>query len=98
MVDRTVIDFVNSGDVDISDFHTNDGGAVYMSRDLTRQLTARFSDIIVRNERYFVGSGDRKSYGFQVMLDLKLEQLTKAIERRDVHAYAPYIWKIPHEQ
>ncbi len=97
LVDKTVVDFVNSGDVDISDFHTNDGGAVYMSRDLTRKLTACFSDIIVRNERYFVDSGDRKSYGFQVMLDLKLEQLTRAIERGDACRYAPYIWEVPHE-
>jgi CRISPR-associated protein Cas1 len=94
LVDKTVLDVINNGEIDISDFYTNDAGAVYMTKRASKMLTDLFSNIIARNEQYFYDAGDRKSYGFQVMLDKKILNLIEAIEKRDAGVYRPYIWKL----
>lgn len=93
LVDKTVIDFVNDGEVEIGDFNRSDAGALYMNRETSKRLTARFSDIIAKNQQYFLDSGSQKSFGFQAMLDMKIEQLIKAIDRGDAGLYVPYVWK-----
>jgi CRISPR-associated protein Cas1 len=93
LVDRTVLDMVNSGEIEASDFYENDAGAVYMTKQASKRLTDRFSEIIAKNDKYFENSDDRRSYGFQVMLDKKITNLIDAIEKRDADVYQPYIWK-----
>lgn len=92
LIDKTVIDFVNSGDISVDDFQKSSGGAIYMNREMQKKLTARFSEIMIKNQKYFRDSDDKKSYGFQAMLDIKIEQLVRAIERGDASAYTPYVW------
>ena len=58
-----------------------------------KKLTARFSDVIAKNQKYFLDLENRKSFGFQVMLDMKIEQLIKAIDYNDASMYVPYIWR-----
>jgi CRISPR-associated protein Cas1 len=93
LIDRTILDVVNSGEVEPSDFYINDAGAVYMTKQASKRLTDRFSEIIAKSDRYFEDSDDRKSYGFQVMLDKKIVKLIEAIEKRDADTYRPYLWK-----
>jgi CRISPR-associated protein Cas1 len=64
-----------------------------MTKQASKRLTDKFSQIIAKNERYFIDDGDRKSYGFQVMLDKKILSLIEAIEKRDASIYKPFIWK-----
>lgn len=92
LIDMTVLDFANSGEVDKDDFYVNRAGAVYMSRDASRKLTAMLSDMIVRGRSYF--TDDNRSYGFQAMLDIKLDMVVDAIEHGDASRYQPYIWKL----
>ncbi len=93
LVDKTVIDFVNSGEVDVSEFHPNDEGAIYMDKSASRRLTNIFSEIMVANRKYFLSGGDGRSFGFQAMLDKKLNSVIDAIEHRDPFRYKPFIWK-----
>lgn len=92
LVDKTVIDFINDGEADLSDFDVNESGAVYMKKPIMKKLTDKLSDIVAMNHRYFLAYGDRKSYGFQVMLDKKIESLLSAIEYGDPRLYKPFIW------
>ena len=93
LVDKTVLDFVNSGEIDISDFYKNDEGATYMTKSASRRLTNLFSEIMVNNRKYFLSSGDGRSFGFQAMLDKKLNSVIEAIERKDPSRYKPFIWE-----
>jgi CRISPR-associated protein Cas1 len=93
LIDKTVLDVVNSGEIEVSDFYKNEAGAIYMRKNASKKLTDRFSEIIAKNQKYFYDYGDRKSYGFQVMLDKKIVNLLEAIEKRDADIYRPYIWK-----
>ena len=93
LIDKTVIDFVNDEEVEVGDFYKNNVGALYMNREASKKLTARFSDVIAKNQRYFLDLENRKSFGFQVMLDMKIEQLIKAIDYNDASIYVPYIWR-----
>jgi hypothetical protein len=63
-----------------------------MTKKAAKLLTNRFSELIAKNDRYFFDSGDRKSYGFQVMLDKKIVNLLEAIEAHDADVYRPFIW------
>lgn len=92
LVDKIVLDMVNDGEVDVSDFYRNNSGAIYMKRDTAGKLTNRLSEIISKNQEYFYDSGDRKLYGFQVMLDKKILLLIEAIEKQDARIYRPYLW------
>lgn len=91
LVDATVLNFVNSGDVEIGDFHQSESGAIHMSKAAAKKLTDRFSEMIVKSQAYFAAYGDRKSYGFQVMLDKKIATVIAAIESGDPQAYMPYL-------
>ena len=93
LVDRTVLDLVNSGEVSIDGFECTEDGAIYMAKDTMRCLTNRLSGIIAKSQRYFLSYGDRKSYGFQVMLDKKIATVIEAIENQDASRYKPYIWE-----
>ncbi|NHM16475.1 CRISPR-associated endonuclease Cas1 [Eggerthellaceae bacterium zg-887] len=93
LVDKTILDFINAGEVDISEFSCNESGATYLNRSAMKRLTDRFSEILARNQQYFLSYGDRKSYGFQVMLDKKIDSLIDAIEHRDPQRYQPFIWE-----
>jgi len=63
--------------------------AIYGNRPLDGQI----QDIIAKNQQYFLDSGSQKSFGFQAMLDMKIEQLIKAIDRGDAGLYVSYVWK-----
>lgn len=92
LVDKTVLDLVNSGEIDSSGFYKNEAGAIFMRKDVVRRLTNEFSEVIAKNRRYFLSLEDGKAYGFQAMLDKKLNTLVRAIEHRDPYIYEPYIW------
>jgi CRISPR-associated protein Cas1 len=91
LVDKTVLELVNSGEISREGFYENDAGAIYMTIGTAKTLTDAFSAIIAKNQQYFREDGDRKSYGFQVMLDKKLNLLQEAIGKRDASIYKPYI-------
>lgn len=93
LVDRTVLQMVNDDEVHTSDFYKNDAGAMYMVPNASRKFTNRMSEIMAKSERYFSDAGESKAYGFQAMLDKKLDQLLAAIESRDPSLYTPYVWK-----
>ena len=95
LVDKTVLEFVNSGEVCGDDFRWNDDGSVYMCKQIAKRLTDEFSRVIVTGQRYFEAYGDRKSYGFQVMIDKKIASVLKAVELADAKAYKPFIWNMP---
>jgi len=97
LVDHTVIEVINSGEIEITDFYKNEAGAIFMTKNATKMLTNWFSEIISKNQRYFYSSGDRKTYGFQVMLDKKIMSVIEAIERKDATVYQSYIWN-PNQQ
>lgn len=93
LVDRTVLEFVNSGEVDVDDFEPNSSGAVYMKRETMRRLTSVFSQVLVRGEQFFASHGDTRVYGVQVMLDKKVSSTIQAIEKGDATLYTPFIWE-----
>ena len=93
MVDKLVIDFVNSGEVSADDFTSNGTGAIYMNRETIRNLTALLSRSMIKGSPYFLPYGDAKSYGFQVMLDKKIDSAIEAIEAADPAAYRPFLWE-----
>lgn len=93
LVDKTVIDFVNSGEIDISEFTENESGAIYMTKPASKKLTNLFSEIMITNRRYFLSAGDGRSFGFQTMLDKKINSLIESIERKDPRVYKPFIWE-----
>ena len=93
LVDRTVLDMVNSCEVDADGFYKNSAGAIYMNKENAKKLTNRFSELISKSEKYFLDYGDKKSYGFQAMLDKKLDSVISAIEARDASIYEPYVWR-----
>ena len=93
LIDRTIIEIANSGELEVGDFYTNPAGAIYMNRKAMQRVTDAISGIIAKGIRYFQDSGDRRAYGFQVMLDMKLTGLIEAIEHEDASLYHPYIWE-----
>lgn len=93
LIDKTVVEFVNSGDIGTTDFYKNDAGAVCMNRETSKRLTDRFSEIIAKSQTYFYDDDDKRSYGFAVMLDKKINKLVDAIEKRDASIYKPFLWR-----
>ena len=93
IVDRVVMELVNSGEVVPGDFITNEQGAVYMSRGLMGRFTAALSQLVVRGEPYLSSYGDSRSYGFQAMLDRKLDSAIEAIDTGDATLYRPLLWE-----
>lgn len=92
LVDRVVLDLVNGGDVLCDDFYENDAGAVRMQNKAMQRLARRLGDEMVRNEAYFLGSGDGRTCGFQVALRRKVLMLAEAMEKRDPAVYRPFVW------
>ena len=93
LVDRVVMELANSGEVDEDDFEPNESGAVYMKRGLMRRLTSMISETLVKGRPFFSAYGDSRSYGFQVMLDRKIDSAIDAIDNGDAALYNPYIWE-----
>lgn len=93
IVDSAVLELIYSGEFGKEDFNVTDKGAVYMTRPVQQRLTSLLGDAIVRREQYFADSGDDRVYGFQVMLDKKINELIAAIEHKDISYYRPYIYK-----
>ncbi len=93
LVDKTVLNLVNEGQIYVDDFYTNDSGASYMKRPAMRLFTHYIGDAMVRNELYFLEDGDKKHYGFQVALHKKIQILIDAIEKQDPNIYKPALWK-----
>lgn len=92
IVDRNVVDLVNSGEVCLEDFETTASGAVYMKRGSVRHLATLLSDCMVKPHRYFSEYGDSRSYGFQYMLDKKIHSIIEAIDNSDATLYRPFLW------
>lgn len=93
LVDKTVMDMILDGEVMISGFTLKETGAVYMTKETTRALSNRLSEVLTTAKfTAFTPYGDRHSYGFQVMLDKKIDSVVSAIEQKDVSFYRPFIW------
>lgn len=95
LVDRTVLDLVNSGQIDPEGFTPNDRGGFYMAKPTMKLLTDRLAGILTQRRKFFSAYDDRRSYGFQAMLDKKIVSVIEAIEKRDATRYTPFIWEIP---
>lgn len=95
IVDRLVLDLVNSGEVGPRDFDPNSAGAIYMKRDAMRRLAGALAQEIVRGQPFFSAYGDPKSYGFQVMLEKKIQSVIAAIDGADASLYRPFVWTPP---
>lgn len=93
IVDRVVMELANSGEVSAGDFEPNEAGAVYMKRGLMRRLTGMISEALIEGRPYLSAYGDSRSYGFQVMLDRKIDSVVEAIDNSDAALYTPYIWE-----
>lgn len=93
LIDKTVIGLINSGEIDIADFYDNGKDAIYMTRGVMKKLTDAFSECIAERKQYYSMYDDHKSYGFQAMLDKKLNMLAAAIEKQDPSLYKPFIWR-----
>ncbi len=93
LVDKTVIDMVLGGEVAASGFMVKESGAVYMTKGTMKALSNRLSEMFTTAKLMaFLPYGDRHSYGFQVMLDKKLDSVVSAIEQGDASFYRPFIW------
>lgn len=92
IVDKTVLELVNNGEVDASGFYINDYGAVYMSNKTMKTVTDAFSSAIFKSRRYFYNDGDNRTYTFQTMLDAKLSAVVAAVESGNAELYRPFIW------
>lgn len=93
IVDKTVVDLVNGGDIDPEGFYRSDVGAVFMTRGVMKRLTDGFAEAIARHRRYYAAFDDRRSYSFQSMLDKKIVMLIGAIDNCDPSLYKPFIWE-----
>lgn len=92
LVDSLVLDLVNSGKVDPTGFYKNEAGSVWMTRDTAKMVADAFSERIVKGKNYFHAYGDNKSYGFQAMLDKKINSVVEAIDTRNAEIYQPFLW------
>lgn len=97
LVDKVVLDLVNSGDLAPDDFRKAEGGAVFMGRNAMGRLTDALSAEMSSKRHYFEPYGDGCSYGFHAMLDKKLCGVIEAIETGNPKAYHPAIWSAGDE-
>lgn len=93
LVDKTVLDLVNSGMVAPDGFSKQENGAIYMNKETAQCLTNKLSDVVVKKRAYFAGVDDQRRYGFQSMLDIKLVSVLAAIEQGDAALYKPFVWR-----
>ena len=93
VIDRIVVEFVNSGEIGVEDFELKDSGAIYMGRGTMRRLTGIITQSMVKGQPFFIAYGDNKNYGFQVMLDKRMQSLVGAIEKGDASLYKPFVWE-----
>ena len=93
LVDKTILELVNSGAVSLKGFSTSKEGAVYMDKATARRVTNEFSSVLVTKRAYFASSDDSRKYGFQSMLDVKLISVLAAIESEDAGLYKPFVWR-----
>ena len=94
LVDRVVIKFILAGDIDPSEFYQNDAGAIYMKRGLARELTNRFTDAQSAAHPYFNAYDDKRLFGFQTALDMKVSSVISAIDEKNPTAYKPFVWEM----
>lgn len=94
LVDRTVLDLVNSGQIDPEGFTPNDRGGFYMAKSTMKRLTDQLAGILTQRQKFFSAYEDKQSYGFQAMLDKKILSVAEAIEKRDASLYKPFVWEL----
>lgn len=92
LVDKTVVDLINAGEIEIDEFHKNETGGFYLKTATLKRVTDAFSNKITSRDRYFYAYGDGKAYSFQSMLDKKLDSVVTAIMHANALEYEPYIW------
>lgn len=93
LVDRTVLNIVNSGQVDSDGFTLNERGGFYMGKSTMKCLTNQLADTLTQRKKFFSAYDDRQSYGFQAMLDKKILSVVEAIDKHDATLYRPFVWK-----
>ncbi len=94
LVDRTVLDFVRSGEISPDDFTVAENGAVYMPRSIMEKLTDLLSSALADKAQYCQAYGDGYQYGFQAALDKKLRSVIAAIDAVDASQYQPFLWDV----
>lgn len=97
LVDKTIIELVNAGEIDPNGFTPNDRGGFFMVKQTMKRLTDRMTDIMAQRQTFFSAYDDRQAYGFQAMLDKKIMSVIDAIEHRDASLYRPFIWEAETE-
>ena len=93
LVDKTIIELVNAGEIDPNGFTPNDRGGYFMTKQTMKRLTDRMTDIMAQRQTFFSAYDDRQAYGFQAMLDKKIVSVIDAIEHGDASLYCPFIWQ-----
>lgn len=93
LVDKTMLDLVNSGAIKPDGFFRREDGAVYMEKATMKLVTNELSSALVRKRACFASSNDARRYGFQSMLDVKLISVLAAIEEESAALYKPFVWR-----
>lgn len=97
LVDRTIIELVNEGEINSTGFTPSDNGGFFMAKQTMKRLTDRLTDIMAQRQQFFSAYDDHQAYGFQAMLDKKILSVMSAIEKRDATLYRPFLWKTGDE-
>lgn len=97
LVDGTIIELVNDGEIDSAGFTPSDNGGFFMAKQTMKRLTDRLTDIMAQRQRFFSAYDGHQAYGFQAMLDKKILSLINAIEKHDATLYRPFLWKTGDE-
>lgn len=92
LVDRTVIDLVNSGKVSLGDFSRAKNNGIYLSKDLIRKLTNSLTNTLTEKIQFDAMYGNCCSYGFHAALDRKICSVIDAIDAGDASMYRPFFW------
>lgn len=92
LVDRTVIDLVNSGKVSLNDFSRAKNNGIYLSKDLIRKLTNSLTNTLAEKIQFDAMYGNCCSYGFHAALDRKICSVIDAIDAGDASMYRPFFW------
>lgn len=95
LVDKTIIEMILGEEIVVDGFEIKESGAVYMTKETMRIVSNRLSETFTGVKfTAFLPYGDRRAYGFQVMLDKKLDSVVAAVEQGDAGLYRPFIWQL----
>lgn len=92
LIDRSIVNLVNTCEIGPEDFYRSETGAIFMSRGVMKKLSNHISSELSERRKYYSFWQDLRFYSFQSMLDKKIPTLVKAIEGSNVASYKPFVW------